>query len=287
MDPVLADLIDLLQIERLDADIFRGESRDIGTPQVFGGQVLGQALYAAGQTVEGRLPHSLHAYFLRRGDVKAPISYEVDRARDGGSFSSRRVVASQHGRAIFNMSASFQATEPGIEHQVPMPEVPGPEGLADRREIDRAVLEQLHEKMRAYLTRQRPFFVRPVQPTNLLKPEKTDPIKHVWIKAADTLPDDPLLHRVLFAYVSDYELLGTATLPHQINFTDSNIKMASLDHAVWFHHLFRVDEWLLFSFDSPSASGSRGLARGLIFTQSGKLVASTAQEGLIRLRRQL
>jgi acyl-CoA thioesterase-2 len=246
--------------------------------------VLGQALYAAGQTVEGRMPHSLHAYFLRLGDVTAPIIYEVDRARDGASFSSRRVVAIQNDRAIFNLAASFQRPESGIEHQAAMPDVAGPEGLADRSEVDPEVLAQLHEKMQAYLIRKRPFLVRPLHQADLLKPEKIDPAKNVWIKAVDALPEDPLLHQALFAYVSDYELLGTATLPHDINFTDGNIQMASLDHAIWFHHSFRVDEWLLFSFDSPSTSGSRGLARGMVFTREGKLVASTAQEGLIRVR---
>jgi acyl-CoA thioesterase-2 len=284
MDPVLADLLELLSLERIEANIFRGESHDIGTPQVFGGQVLGQALSAAGQTVKNRVAHSLHAYFLRRGDIDAPIVYEVDRARDGASFSSRRVVAIQHGRPIFNLAASFQTAETGIEHQMQMPDVPGPDGLADRSEVSEAVLAQVHEKMRRYLTRKRPFNVRPVSQPNFVNPQKLEPVKHVWIRAADTLPDDPVLHQTLMAYVSDYELLGTATLPHGINFTNTNIQMASLDHAMWFHHEFRVDDWLLFAFDSPSASGSRGLARSMVFTQAGKLVASAVQEGLIRVR---
>ncbi len=283
MDAVLADLLELLRLEQLDVDRFRGQSRDIGAPQVFGGQVLGQALMAAGRTVDKRLAHSLHAYFLRRGDVAAPIIYTVDRARDGASFSSRRVVAEQHGRAIFHMAASFQRTETGIEHQATMPEVPGPEGLPDRSAVPREVLAQLHEKMRSYLLRKRPFLIRPVNPPDLLKPEKMDPIKHVWIKATDVLPAEPLLHQALLAYVSDYELLSTATLPHGINFRDSNIRMASLDHAIWFHRPFRADEWLLFSYDSPSASASRGVARGLIYSQDGRLIASTAQEGLMRV----
>ncbi len=284
MDPILADLLELLTLECIETDIFRGESHDIGTPQVFGGQVLGQALAAAGHTVEDRVPHSLHAYFLRRGDVEAPIIYEVDRARDGRSFSSRRVVAIQHGRPIFNLAASFQTMETGIEHQLDMPDVPGPEGLADRSEVSEVVLAQVHERMRRYLTRKRPFMVRPLSQLDFLNPQKLEPVKHVWIKAVDKLPDDPLLHQTLMAYVSDYELLGTAVLPHGINFTDTKIQMASLDHALWFHHPFRVDEWLLFAFDSPSASGSRGLARSNVFTRDGKLVASSAQEGLIRIR---
>jgi len=284
MDPILADLLELLTLERIEQNIYRGESRDIGTPQVFGGQVLGQALHAAAQTVSGRFCHSLHAYFLRRGDVGAPIVYEIDRARDGGTFSSRRVVAIQHGRPIFNMSASFQEPEAGIEHQVAMPEVTGPEGLPDRSEIDGTVLEHVHEKMRRYLTRQRPFHVRPLKQPDFLNPTKLEPVKYVWIKAKDTLPDDRVLQQTLMAYVSDYELLGTATLPHAISFADTSIQMASLDHAMWFHHEFRLDEWLLFAFDSPSSSGGRGLARCEVFTQAGLLVASSAQEGLIRVR---
>lgn len=284
MDAVLTDLLELLQLEQLDGDRFRGQSRDIGAPQVFGGQVLGQALMAAGRTVENRLAHSLHAYFLRRGDVASPIEYVVDRARDGGSFSSRRVVAEQHGRAIFHMAVSFQSAESGIEHQLTMPAVPGPDGLPDRSEVPAEIAAQLQEKLRNYLLRKRPFLIRPVNPPDLLHPEKMDPIKHVWIKAKDALPDDPLLHQALFAYVSDYELLSTATLPHAINFRDSNIQMASLDHALWFHRPFRADEWLLFSYDSPSTSAARGLARGLVFARDGRLIASTAQEGLMRVR---
>jgi len=285
MDPVLADLLELLELERIEENIYRGESRDIGTPQVFGGQVLGQALQAATSTIDGRICHSLHAYFLRRGDVNAPIVYEVDRARDGGSFSSRRVVAIQHGKPIFNMAASFQAAEEGIEHQAEMPDVPGPEGLADRSQVGEAMLAQVHPRMRAYLTRQRPFMVRPLHAPDYTTPKKLEPVKHVWIRAKDELPDDTDLHQSLMAYVSDYELLGTATLPHAISFIDGSVQMASLDHAVWFHHEFRVDEWLLFAFDSPSASGGRGLARCTVFTQDGRLVASTAQEGLIRVRK--
>jgi acyl-CoA thioesterase-2 len=284
MDAVLTDLLQLLELERIEENIFRGESHDIGTPQVFGGQVLGQALQAAAATIEARTCHSLHAYFLRRGDVEAPIVYEVDRARDGGSFSSRRVVAIQHGKPIFNMAASFQVVEKGIEHRADMPDVPGPDGLADRSEVGEATLAQVHEKMRQYLTRKRPFMVRPLRAPDYTNPKKLEPVKHVWIKAKDKLPDDVDLHQALLAYVSDYELLGTATLPHAVSFIDGSVQMASLDHAMWFHHDFRVDEWLLFSFDSPSASSGRGLARAQVFTQEGQLVASTAQEGLIRVR---
>ena len=283
MSPVLKDLISLLRLERIEDNIYRGESRDIGSAQVFGGQVVGQALAAAHHTVEARRAHSLHAYFLRRGDMDAPIIYEVDRSRDGGSFSVRRVVAIQHGRPIFNLAASFQKPEEGLEHQAGMPEVPGPEGLQDLTEISPDILKVIPEKMRRYLTDQRPFEFRPVRPMNFLRRENLPPVKHVWIKAVDQLPDDQSLHQNLLAYVSDYELLGTSTLPHGLPFGQGLVQMASLDHAVWFHRDLRVDQWLLYASDSPNASGARGFARGQFFTQDGTLVASTAQEGLVRV----
>ena len=283
MHPVLEDLIHLLQLERVEDNIYRGESRDIGSSQVFGGQVLGQALSAAAHTVDGRIAHSLHGYFLRRGDMQAPIVYEVDRARDGGSFSMRRVVAIQHGRPILNLAASFHVAEDGIEHQASMPEVAGPEGLADLTEVAAEGLARVPEKMRRFLTDQRPFEFRPVDPVNFAAPEKRAPLKHIWIRAAGELPDDPKLHQSLLAYVSDYELLGTSTLPHGLPFATGQVQMASLDHALWFHRAFRVDRWLLYSMDSPNAGGARGFARGQIFDQSGQLIASTAQEGLVRL----
>jgi acyl-CoA thioesterase II len=283
MHPVLEDLLRLLRLERIEENIFRGESRDIGSAQVFGGQVLGQALSAAHHTVDGRVAHSLHAYFLRRGDVTAPIIYEVDRARDGGSFSVRRVVAIQHGRPIFNLAASFQKPEKGLEHQAPMPDVEGPDGLQDVTDVDPEILKRLPEKMRRYLIAERPFEFRPVRPVNFTRPEKLPPVKHVWIRAIDRLPDGHSLHQSLLAYVSDYELLGTSTLPHGLSFGDGSVQMASLDHALWFHRPFRVDDWLLYAFDSPNASGARGLAHGRLFTRDGTLVASVAQEGLIRV----
>lgn len=283
MHPVLEDLITLLHLERIEDNIYRGESRDIGSAQVFGGQVVGQALAAAHHTVEGRRAHSLHAYFLRRGDMNAPIIYEVDRARDGGSFSVRRVVAIQHGRPILNLAASFQAPEDGLEHQAEMPQVPGPEGLQDATEVADEVLARIPEKMRRYLTDKRPFEFRPVRPMNFTEPEVLPPVKHVWIRAVDRLPDDSGLHQNLLAYVSDYELLGTSTLPHGLLFGRGNVLMASLDHALWFHRDVRVDDWLLYSFDSPNASGARGFARGQFFTRDGVLVASSAQEGLVRV----
>jgi acyl-CoA thioesterase-2 len=281
--PILADLLTLLELERIEDRIFRGESRDIGGARVFGGQVLGQALTAASYTVQARQVHSLHAYFLVAGDVHAPIVYEVDVARDGKSFSNRRVVAIQHGQPIFNMTASFQAPEAGLEHAAPMPQVPGPEGLADIRELPAEVLAKIPEKMRRFLTHERPFDVRPVEPIQPIAPPRAAPVRHIWIKTVDALPDDADLHRNVLAYVSDYQLVSTATLPHGIHFAEGNVQLASLDHAMWFHRPFRADEWLLYAMESPNASGGRGLARGQFFTRDGRLVASTAQEGVVRV----
>lgn len=283
MRSILEDLIELLTLERIEDNIFRGDSRDIGSAQVFGGQVLGQALSAAQHTVEGRTAHSLHAYFLRRGDMNAPIIYEVDRARDGGSFSMRRVVAIQHGRPIFNLAASFQIDEPGVVHQADMPDVPGPDRLKSFSDVGEDVLAELPEKLRRFLTEKRPFELRPVTRINFLEPQKLPPVKHAWFRAVDALPDDLALHQNLLAYVSDYELLGTSTLPHGLPFGQGKVIMASLDHALWFHRRVKIDEWLLYSMDSPNAGGARGYARGQIFSQKGELIASTAQEGLVRV----
>ena len=283
MDPVLADLLHLLELERLEDNLFRGESRDIGSNRVFGGQVLGQGLCAASRTVEGRHVHSLHAYFLRPGDVNAPIVYHVKRDRDGRSFSNRRVVAIQHGRPIFNMTASFQLDEQGLEHQAEMPDVPGPNGLADVREVPAELIERIPEKMRRFVTAARPFDFRPVEPIHIFSPRPAPPVRHIWIRAIEPLPDDAELHCRLLAYISDYQLVATSTLPHGIRFELGNVQMASIDHAMWFHRPFRVDEWLLHSMWSPNASGARGLAFGQFFTADGRLVASTAQEGLIRI----
>jgi acyl-CoA thioesterase-2 len=286
MHQKLADLIALLNLEPIERNIFRGQSRDIGTPQVFGGQVLGQALHAASRTtVADRAVHSLHAYFLKRGDIAAPIIYEVDRARDGGSFSNRRVIAIQHGEQIFNMTASFQTIETGLEHQVAMPDVPGPEALQDLDVLARDFKGELPPRMLRFLDYQRPFHVRPVDPRQFLSNETGEPVKYVWMKAIDRLPDDPVLHQVLLAYISDYELIGTVTLPHRLHARRTGLQMASLDHAMWFHRAVRVDEWLLFALDSPGAAGSRGLARGFVFTEDGTLEAMLAQEGLLRLRK--
>jgi acyl-CoA thioesterase-2 len=283
MRAVLADLLHLLDLERVEENIFRGESRDIGSARVFGGQVLGQALSAASATVEGRDVHSLHAYFLRAGDVDAHIVYDVDRARDGRSFSNRRVVAIQHGRPIFNMTVSFQAHEEGIEHQADMPRVPSPDELPEAGEVGADVLAKIPEKMRRYLTHERPFEVRPVEPISILNPKRTKPVRHLWVRAVDALPDRPDVHRTLLAYLSDYQLVATATLPHGIRFEHGNVQLASLDHAMWFHRPFRLDDWLLYAMESPNASGARGLALGRFFTRDGALVASTAQEGVVRI----
>jgi acyl-CoA thioesterase II len=283
MDRRLADLLKLLELERIEINLFRGESRDIGAPQVFGGQVLGQALMAAYATVEDRIVHSLHAYFLRPGDFNAPIVYDVDRARDGLSFTSRRVIAIQHGEQIFNMAASFQAPQPGLEHQISMPQVPPPEELKDFDAYRREILPHVPEKLRGMLQHERPFEFRPVRLPDYFKPEKLEPSKQVWFRAVDRVPAEQTLHRCLLAYVSDYHLLDAAMLPHGISWLRDNVRLASIDHAMWFHRDVRVDDWLLYSIDSPSASGARGFARGSIFARDGTLVASTGQEGLIRV----
>ena len=282
MDHRLADLLTLLELEQLEVNLFRGESRDIGSSQVFGGQVLGQALTAASATVEGHVVHSLHAYFLRRGDFNAPIVYQVDRSLDGHSFSNRRVVAIQHGHQIFNMAASFQIPEDGFEHHVEMPQVPRPEELPDSTHLPRELLERLPERMRRFFEQPRPFEFRSVQQIDYLSPRRSAPTRQLWFRAVGRLPDDEKLHRCLLAYVSDYFLLDTATLPHGRSFLHNSIIMASIDHAMWFHRPLRVDEWLLYAVESPSASGARGFARAGLFSLDGRLVASTAQEGLVR-----
>ncbi|HXO15752.1 MAG TPA: acyl-CoA thioesterase II [Steroidobacteraceae bacterium] len=285
MDQRLADLLELLELEQLEVSLFRGESRDIGAPQVFGGQVLGQALSAAAATVEGRVVHSLHAYFLRRGDCNAPIIYQVDRSLDGHSFTNRRVVAIQHGQQIFNMAASFQAQEAGFDHQIGMPPVPPPESLADSSAPPAQQLARLPERVRRLFEQPRPFEFRMVQSIDYLHPQPTAPERQIWFRAVDALRDDEMLHRRLLAYVSDFFLLDTATLPHGTSFLKPTLVMASIDHALWFHRALRVDDWLLYAMESPSASGARGFARASVFARDGRLVASAAQEGLVRTRK--
>ena len=285
LDQRLADLLQLLELERLELNLFRGESRDIGSPQVFGGQVLGQALSAAAATVDERVVHSLHAYFLRRGDYNAPIVYEVDRSLDGHHFSNRRVIAIQHGQQIFNMAASFQVEEAGFEHQIVMPEEPPPESLPAADSPPPQVLAQLPERVRRFFQQPRPFEFRPVQPIEYVQPRREAPAREIWFRSVGPLPDDEMLHRRLLAYVSDFFLLDTATLPHGTSLLRPELVMASIDHAMWFHRTLRVDDWLLYVMDSPSASGARGFARAGIFARDGRLVASAAQEGLVRMKK--
>jgi len=288
MTSPVSELIDLLSLERLEDNLFRGQSRDIGTKYVFGGQVLGQALSAAQATLdesvgEPRAAHSLHAYFLRAGDIEHPIVYNVDRTRDGGSFSVRRVTAIQHGKPIFFCAASFQQHEPGVEHQMSMPEVPKPEDLAPAPAIPPEVLEKLPNKVQRWLSRMGPFEFRHIYPRDELNPTKRPPYQQVWFRLSEKVGDAPELHRALLAYASDFHLLGTATFPHGISYYQPGVAMASLDHALWFHRPFRADDWLLYSIDSPTAQNARGLARGLIYDRAGRLVASTVQEGMIRV----
>lgn len=284
MHAILAELVSHLALERLEDNLFRGPSRDIGTAQVFGGQVLGQALKAAQTTVEKRNVHSLHAYFLRGGDFNAPIIYEVDRSRDGHSFSARRVSAIQHGQPIFTLSASFQAEEQGLEFQLPLPAVPPPEELTGVREYETRNLERLPEKVRRLLKLSAPFDLRPVETGSHLNAEDVAACRQFWLRTVDRLPDDPDLHRSILAYVSDYGLLTTTLQPHGIHFTDMDLQMVSIDHAMWFHRPFRIDEWLLCEYEAISTSNARGLARGAIYQRDGRLVASTVQEGLVRVR---
>jgi acyl-CoA thioesterase-2 len=284
MNPGLQDLLNVLEPERLEINIFRGVSRDIGSAQVFGGQVLGQALRAASNTVEaGRLAHSLHAYFLRRGDFHAPIIYFVDRSRDGHSFTSRRVTAIQHGEQIFHMAASFQTAQPGVEHQTVMPDVPLPESLGETPLVSHVRSGALPEAARQLPAVAVPFEFRLVEPADSALCEHSLPVHNMWIRTVDRLPDDEVLHRCLLAYVSDFHLLNAATLPHAELFNNGRTVTASIDHAMWFHRPIRLDEWFLCSNVSPSASGARGFARGSVYTRAGVLAASTAQEGLVRL----
>lgn len=278
------ELLNLMQLEQLEVNMFRGVSRDIGTQRVFGGQVLAQALLAASLTVEDRLAHSLHAYFLRAGDHNAPIVYDVDRSRDGRSFCSRRVVAIQHGRPIFTLAASFQKEEEGLDHQFEMPEVSAPEDTPSFQQLQRDEFDHMPESMQRWLDRFGPFEFRAIRGSNPDDCTPKPPFKELWFKLHGDLQYDPRMNRALLAYVSDFHLVGTATLPHGISWIHGNLMIASLDHAMWFHREFRLDDWLLYTCDSPSTSGGRGLARGMIYDRSGQLVASTAQEGVIRVR---
>jgi acyl-CoA thioesterase II len=281
----LTELLSLLDLERLEVDIFRGVSPKDRWQRVFGGQVLGQALVAATRTVDGRVCHSIHAYFLRPGDPRVPIIYEVERSRDGTSFTARRVVAVQHGKPIFTMSALFQVVEQGLEHQTPMPEVPDPDTLKSEREWRSEVLNDVPEHVRPWFLRPRPIEFRPVDPLNRFAETKHPPRQILWFRAVGAIPGDTALHQCVLAYASDMTLLDTSLLPHGLTLYAGTLQTASLDHAMWFHRPFRADEWLLYVQESPSASGARGFNRGAIYRRDGTLVASVAQEGLIRVRR--
>lgn len=290
MSAVLDELVKLLALERIEENLFRGQSQDLGWHTVYGGQVLGQALSAAVQTVPSdRHVHSLHAYFLRTGDVTKPIVYDVDRIRDGGSFTTRRVVAIQSGKAIFNLAASFQVDEKGFEHHDVMPVVPKPDTLRTEQDLAKPHVHRFPDSMKPRAIGERPFEHRPVPSGiegehDLFSPVKQPPSRSMWFRTVARLPDDPALHRYLLAYASDHALITTALLPHGVTWMSGGMQVASLDHVMWFHQPFRVDEWLLYVLDSPAAHGSRGLARGRVFTEDGRMVATVTQEGLLRRR---
>ena len=279
----LEELLHLLSLEKIEENIFRGKSQDLGFGNIFGGQVLGQALSAATQTVQiDRKVHSLHGYFLRPGDPKLPIVYNVDRLRDGKSFTTRRVVAIQKGHPIFAMSSSFQINESGFEHQVQMPEVKGPEGIMPDLSRFREVQDRIPEKIRDKILCDKPIEIRQVNPINPFEPEIKKPKKYSWFKATGDMPDNQFVHQYMLAYASDFGLVATSLYPHGHTFWEYKMQVASLDHSMWFHNEFRMDDWLLYVMESPAASQARGLSHGHIFTRDGKLVASTTQEGLIR-----
>jgi acyl-CoA thioesterase-2 len=285
MSQVLQDLLELLKLEAIEENLFRGRSQDLGFRQLFGGQVLGQALSAASQTVvPERHVHSMHGYFLRPGDASLPVVYTVDRVRDGGSFTTRRVVAIQKGEPLFTLMASFQGDESGFEHQGKMPDVPGPEGIPSDLELLRRNAHLIPERVRDKFLCQKPIEIRPVTQVDPFNPQPREPIKYVWFRADGPLPEDPQVHKYVLAYASDFNLITTALQPHGASFMQRNMQMASLDHALWFHGNVRVNEWLLYAIDSPWAGNARGLSRGHIFTREGRLVASVSQEGLMRLR---
>lgn len=285
MPTAIESLLATLDLEKLEHNLYRGTSPDVGWQRVFGGQVIGQALVAAQQTVdEGRRVHSLHAYFMRPGDPGHPIIYEVDRIRDGGSFTTRRVVAIQHGHAIYSMSASFQSVEPGLEHFMEMPEVEGPDTLPSEKQLAEQFIDHAPENVRNYWQRERPIELRPVDLTHFISRKPLPPFQNVWFRTTGPLPDDPAIQEAALAYASDMTLLDTSLYAHGRAVFDPALQVASLDHAMWFHRPFNIADWHLYTQDSPNASGARGFTRGSIYASDGTLVASVAQEGLIRLR---
>jgi acyl-CoA thioesterase-2 len=287
MSSAVQEMLEILDLEPLDMNLFRGRSPQAGWQRVFGGQVIGQALVAAVRTVDAsRPPHSMHAYFLLPGDPKVPIIYDVDRIRDGKSFTTRRVTARQHGHPIFSMLVSFHTDEPGLEHQAKMPQVPPPEQLPNEADMRKAMLATMPDPVRRYYERERPIELRPVEFDRYGGKKYPDGRFHVWIRATSRLPDDLAIHQCVLAYASDMTLLDAALAPHGRTLFENQFMAASLDHALWLHRPFRADDWLLYAQDSPNLHGSRGFSRGLIFTRDGTLVASVAQEGLVRQRRE-
>lgn len=288
MSKPLDDLVDLLSLERIEENLFRGKSLDLGFRQLFGGQALGQSVSAASQTVDpSRSVHSVHGYFMRPGDATLPVIYQVERQRDGGSFNSRRVTAIQNGSPIFTCSASFHLKEDGFHHQLSMPEgIPGPEGLMNETEQSRQFVHLLPEHMRDSYLAERAIEIRHVNRVDPMNPQPTEPVKYLWFRANGTLPDDPELHKYLLSYASDFNLLVTSLLPHGVTIHNPRIQVSSIDHALWIHSDLRMDDWLLYAMDSPWAGNARGFTRASIFNRQGQLVASVAQEGLIRLRQE-
>jgi len=285
MSKAVETLIDILDLERVEQNLYRGESPDVGWQRVFGGQVIGQALVAAQNTVEeGRVVHSLHGYFMRPGDPSVPIVYNVDRIRDGKSFTTRRVVAIQHGKAIFSMSASFQVIEDGLEHFLKMPDVPNPEDLPSEKQLADQFIDHAPEGVRKYWQRERPIELRPINLEHYISNKKLEPKQNIWFRATGKLPDVATLHQAVLAYASDMTLLDTSLFAHGRAVFDPRLQVASLDHAMWFHRPMNMEEWHLYSQDSPNSSGARGFTRGSIYSHDGQLVASVAQEGLIRER---
>lgn len=285
MSQVLDELVALLSLETIEENLFRGASQDLGFPQLFGGQVLGQALSAASQTVIAeRQVHSLHGYFLRAGDALLPVVYQVERVRDGGSFSTRRVTAIQKGQPIFFCSASFQADEPGFEHQPTMPEAVGPENLPSEMDLFSPYAELIPQPMRDKIFCAKPIQIRPVNPGDPFRPKPSEPLNMYWFRADGSLPANPALHKYLLAYASDFGLLTASLRPHGASFWQPDMQVASLDHALWFHRDLKMDDWHLYVQESPWSGGARGFSRGNIFNRAGELVASVAQEGLIRRR---
>ncbi len=278
----MGKLVDTLELEQLEQNLFRGRSPDDGWQRVFGGQVVGQALRAATHTLTDRFAHSLHAYFMRPGDPKIPIIYEVELTREGRSFSTRRVIAIQHGKPIFTMSCSFHMEEPGFTHQIDMPDVPSPDELPSENELRDKLLKDMPAPIRAYWQRDRPVEVRPVDISRYLDPQKASPVQHVWLRPTGALPDDLAVHQCAIAFATDISLLDTALVPHGRTIFDPRLALASIDHALWFHKPAKFDDWVLYSTDSPMTHGARGFTRGTLFTRSGELIASAAQEGLIR-----